>query len=300
LERKVPGVFLADIDGDGRDDYLHVKEDGEVYMYWNTGKAPDTEGNAGKVQWLPVGVIASGGGAKGYQVRFADLDGDGRAEFIWVKDSGSATVWWNRGFNHEGSTKVVWSPGSGEEIATGIGDGQGQLLLHPLTPPPCTATNLPSDPIGVHFADMNGDGLADFIHLSEEGAATLYINQGRRDTGNWGWWGWGKIATGVGSKRENIRFADMNGDGRDDYMVVDEATGGLKVWYNRGTKSGNWGAVSPIVWWNPAPIASGVNYLPNWSTSDMVTFGDLNGDGRDEYIYIGVNDSSIYAFLNGC
>ncbi|KAF5530431.1 SGNH hydrolase [Fusarium mexicanum] len=213
-----------------------------------------------------MGAVASGGGAKGYQVRFADLNGDGRAEFIWVKDSGSASVWWNRGFNHEGSTKVVWGPASGEKIATGIGDGQ-----------------------------------ADFIHLSEEGAATLYINQGRRDTGNWGWWECGVVATGVGSKRENIHFADMSGDGRDDYMAVDETTGGLSVWYKRGTESGNWGAVSPIVWWNPgAPIASGVDYLPNWSTSDIVTFVDLNGDGRAEYIFVGVNDSSIYAFLNGC
>ncbi|KAF4498548.1 SGNH hydrolase [Fusarium agapanthi] len=193
-----------------------VPEVDEVYMYWNTGNAPDTGANAGKVQWQPMGVVASGGGAKGYQVQFADLDGDGRAEFIWVKDSGSATVWWNRGFNLEGSTKVVWGPASGEEIATGIGDGQG-----------------------VHFADMNGYGLADFIHLSEEGAATLYINQGRRDTGNWGWWEWGVVATGVGSKRENIRFADMNGNGRDNYMAIDEATGGLSVWYNRGTESGN-------------------------------------------------------------
>ncbi|KAF5716908.1 Nit-4-like protein [Fusarium mundagurra] len=121
LDKKVPGVFLADIDGNGREDYPHVQEDGEVYMYWNVGNAPDTSANAGKVQWQPMGIIASGGGAKGYQVRFADLDGDGRTEFIWVKDSGSATVCWNRGFNHQGSTKVVWGPGSGEEIATETG-----------------------------------------------------------------------------------------------------------------------------------------------------------------------------------
>jgi len=121
---------MADIDGDGRDDYLHVSENGEVYMYWNIGKAPDSGPNAGKVQWKPIGVIATGGGAKGYQVRFADIDGDGRAEFIWVKDSGSATVWWNKGFSSDGQVKVIWGPGgSGEEIATGIGDGQGKSLV---------------------------------------------------------------------------------------------------------------------------------------------------------------------------
>ncbi|UQC87654.1 uncharacterized protein CLUP02_13172 [Colletotrichum lupini] len=277
LENNATGVFMADIDGDGRDDYLHVSENGEVYMYWNIGKAPDEGPNAGKVQWQPVGVIASGGGAQGHQVRFADIDGDGRSEFIWVKDSGSATVWWNRGFASDGQVKVIWGPGAGEEIATGIGDGQG-----------------------VRFADMNGDGKADFIHLAENGAATLYINQGRRETGGWGWWNWGVIASGVGTSRENIRFADLNGDGRDDYIAVESATGGLNAWYNRGPQSQNWAAVTPLVWWNPGSIASGVSYLPNWSTSNMVTFGDLNGDSRDEYLYIGVEDSSVYAFLNGC
>lgn len=119
---------MADIDGDGQDDYLHVSENGEVYMYWNVGNAPDSGPNAGKVQWRPIGVIASGGGAKGYQVRFADIDGDGRAEFIWVKDSGSATVWWNKGFSSDGKVKVIWGPGAGEEVATGIGDGQGKSV----------------------------------------------------------------------------------------------------------------------------------------------------------------------------
>jgi len=154
---------------------------------------------------------------------------------------------------------------------------------------------------GVVFADMNGDGKDDFIHLADNGAATLYINQGRRDSGGWGWWEWGVVATGVGTSRDDIRFADLNGDGRDDYISVDQATGGLQVWYNRGTESGDWGSVAPIVWWNPGkPVASGVSYLDVWSSSTMVSFGDLNGDGRHDYLYIGPEDSSVYAFINGC
>lgn len=148
---------------------------------------------------------------------------------------------------------------------------------------------------------MTGDGRADSIHLAPNGAATLYINQGRQPSGSWGWWEWGVVATGVGSSRENIRFADFNGDGRDDYAIVDPDTGGLNVWYNRGTESGSWDSVTPIIWWNPGePIASGVSYLPNWDKSLMVAFGDLNGDGRDEYLYVRADDSSIYAFINAC
>ena len=145
---------------------------------------------------------------------------------------------------------------------------------------------------------MNGDGKADFIHLADNGAAILYINQGRRAAGGWGWWNWGQIASGVGTSRENIRFADLNGDGRADYIAVDIETGGLNAWYNRGPKSQNWATAAPLVWWNPGSVASGVKHLPNWSTSDMVTFGDLNGDSRAKYLYIGAKDSSVYAFLN--
>ena len=76
-------VLMADIDGDGRDDYLHVDSNGAVTMYWNTGRAPDEGANAGQVQWVGLGVIATGVGARGDQVHFADLDGDGRADYIW-------------------------------------------------------------------------------------------------------------------------------------------------------------------------------------------------------------------------
>ncbi|KAF4970307.1 hypothetical protein FSARC_2627 [Fusarium sarcochroum] len=244
-------------------------------MFRNAGGAPDEGANAGKVRWVSVGEIAAGVGGRGDQIRFADLDGDGWAEYIWVKDSGAVQAWWNNRFSSAG---VNWGSAAGEEIATGIGDGAG-----------------------VVFADMNGDGRADFIHLAPNGAAILYINQCRLASGGVGWWNWGIIAKGVGSRREIVRIVDLNGDGQADYVTVDEKTGGLNAWYNRGPSSGNWGTVESLVWWNSgSPIASGVSQLSTWSDSSMVRFGDLNGDGRDEYLYIGSEDASVYAFLNGC
>lgn len=73
-------VLLA---GDGRDDYLYVGPTGKVTMFRNAGGAPDEGPNAGKVQWVSVGEIAAGVGGRGDQIRFADLDGDGRAEYLW-------------------------------------------------------------------------------------------------------------------------------------------------------------------------------------------------------------------------
>ncbi|KAA9377028.1 hypothetical protein F5972_21540 [Microbispora cellulosiformans] len=46
-------------------------------------------------------------------------------------------------------------------------------------------------------------------------------------------WNWaGEIATGA-APREQVRFADLNGDGRDDYLVVDDQ-GGVRAWFNNG------------------------------------------------------------------
>ncbi|GAA0372000.1 hypothetical protein GCM10009530_22690 [Microbispora corallina] len=46
-------------------------------------------------------------------------------------------------------------------------------------------------------------------------------------------WKWaGEIASGVGAIAESVRFADLNGDGRDDYLVVDEQ-GKVRAWYKK-------------------------------------------------------------------
>ncbi|OBT52546.1 hypothetical protein VE04_08544 [Pseudogymnoascus sp. 24MN13] len=272
-------VHFADLDGDRRDDYLWVTTDGKVRYYRNIGLAPDEGANAGKIQYQPHGVIATGIGATGDQIRFADIDGDGRAEYIWVKDSGAATVRSNGGFDASKNPKVNWFPGTGEEIASGIGDGAG-----------------------VRFADMNGDGKADFIHLAKDGAMKLYMNQGRQGS-KWGWWDWGTQATGVGYGRSNIRFADLNGDGRADYLTFNSDTGAVYAWTNNGVANGNWGTVSKIIWYNRKgsdPVATGMSYLDSWSDGSMISFGDLNKDGRDELLYVGAKDSSVYAYLNGC
>ncbi|KAF2116428.1 hypothetical protein BDV96DRAFT_686788 [Lophiotrema nucula] len=91
----------------------------------------------------------------------------------------------------------------------------------------------------------------------------------------------------------------MNGDGQADYCVVNIQSGRVDVWYNQGPVSKSWGSQTPagMLWWNSttqknAPVASGVTYLEKWTAGDMVTFGDLNGDGRDEYLYVGKVDSN--------
>jgi hypothetical protein len=43
----------------------------------------------------------------------------------------------------------------------------------------------------------------------------------------------GVIATGVGTNGWDIQFADLNGDGRVDYVSVDPDTSAVLLWLNR-------------------------------------------------------------------
>ena len=66
----------------------------------------------------------------------------------------------------------------------------------------------------MHFADLNNDGRADFIYVDALGKVAAYVNGGRGSNG-WNWYAQPDlIATGVGGRRSQVRFADLDGDGR--------------------------------------------------------------------------------------
>lgn len=68
---------------------------------------------------------------------------------------------------------------------------------------------------GVRLADLNGDGFDDYLFLEPSAAVHLYINGGEQSDGqHWIWVpfaNFNEIANGAGAKREEILFADMDG-----------------------------------------------------------------------------------------
>jgi hypothetical protein len=148
------------------------------------------------------------------------------------------------------------------------------------------------------FADLNGNGGAEYLYVDEDVAVEAYLNLGGPDDGsNAGKVGWlpqGTIATGVGSKRANIVFADINGDGPADYCVVDRAIGNLTVWIN-GSGPDNGPNAAKVVWYPHGQVAAGVG-----STRYGSRITDLIGDGRAEYLDVDPFTSATNAWLNGC
>ncbi|KAK2039688.1 family 3 carbohydrate esterase, partial [Colletotrichum somersetense] len=158
-------------------------------------------------------------------------------------------------------------------------------------------------------ADTGGEDKAFACRVNPRWRATGKIVQG-----NVGWTGdfkynthWtqhGVDAEGIGRDGKYVRLHDMDGDGeageffftdpngdlRDDYLVVEENDGSVRVWWNYGPMKGwnhGW------KWVEGGVIAGGVPHA-NLAT---LRFPDLNRDGRADYIYIG-EGGSVRSWLN--
>ncbi|WP_218011086.1 FG-GAP-like repeat-containing protein [Herbidospora mongoliensis] len=237
-------VRFADIDGDSRDDYLVVQSQGQVRAWLNTF------GETG-ASWLVQGQIAAGAGASGAGVEFADIDGGGNADYLVVNGSGQVSAW----------TSDVY-------VTDDRWDRQGVLASG-------VGATLPE----VRLADLNGDRRTDYLVVGAGGEVRAWLN----DRANGSAWKYlGQVAAGAGP-REEVRFADLTGDGRDDYLLVG-AQGQVKAWFNVGTGDG-------VSWQAKGEIATGSG------PRDSIRFADINGDGRDDYLVVGPQ-AQVTAWFN--
>ncbi|KAK2780040.1 hypothetical protein FQN52_002265 [Onygenales sp. PD_12] len=127
--------------GDGRDDYLAVQQDGSVHA-----AIFDESGISVHVVKDLAGGIR---GQSGDQVRFADIDGDGYADYIVQSDDGAATVSINT--KNVGNDDGKRNFEEAVVIAKGVDGVSGDKI---------------------QYADINGDGRADYLIVYDGGAVT--------------------------------------------------------------------------------------------------------------------------------
>ncbi|WP_380281970.1 FG-GAP-like repeat-containing protein [Kitasatospora purpeofusca] len=192
------------------------------------------------------------------RLRFTDFDADGKPDYLTVEDNGAVKVWLNRGGDPAG--------GAGWQ-------GLGQV-----------ATGVTTDRSRVRLADFNGDGKADYIVVNPDGSVDAWLNHGGDQVTPWE--PVGRIATGVTNRQDQVRFADFDGDGRADYLVIED-NGAVKVWLNRGgDPAGGAG------WQGLGQVATGVT-----TDRSRVRLADFNGDGKADYIVVAY-DGSVNVWLN--
>ncbi|MHA5052205.1 GDSL-type esterase/lipase family protein [Streptomyces sp. SD15] len=188
---------FADIDGDGRDDMIHT-EDGGIGWVRNLGPIPDGmnwQATAYKFG-LPTGVSDD-------SVRFADIDGDGRDDYLRVGSAGAIHAYVNLTTGWE--EHLNWAPG--------VSGGSKNAL---------------------RLADVNNDRKADYLMVSSDGSVDAYINNWDRAN---------PTAPGRFTKKENFvgptgypadksTFRDISGDGKADYVVIYDG-GAIRCWLNK-------------------------------------------------------------------
>ncbi|KAG9255973.1 uncharacterized protein F5Z01DRAFT_531189 [Emericellopsis atlantica] len=162
----------------------------------------------------------------------------------------------------------VWkNSGDGAGKFTRIGDLHGNIYCIPR---------------GLRFADVDGDGLDDIVCVSPTGDLHVSRNTGDGDRGSSRLPTFkylGKIMTGK-AEQSRIRLADIDGDGRVDYGVVHEDSGAVEFWRNSGTGE------TPG-FWQHLGIRSTMVPGPWTSTRNAgIRFEDINGDGRDDYMWM--------------
>ncbi|GAA1700845.1 hypothetical protein GCM10009765_57970 [Fodinicola feengrottensis] len=204
-------VRFADFDGDGRADYLLFNPNGSVRVFLNRGG----DGHGG---WLDLGQVATGLTSDATSVRFADFDGDGRADYILFNSNGSIRTFLNRG-----------------------GDGHGGWVDLGQV-----AAGLTSDSSRVRLADLDGDGWADYVLMNQNGSFSVWLNRG--GDGHGGWVAVGQVATGVTTDASQVQFADIDADAHADCLRTN-ANGSVNGWlWNGGDGHGGWideGQITP-------------------------------------------------------
>lgn len=157
--------------------------------------------------WSSLGRVATGlGGKSRGTVVFADLDGDGRDDYLVVDDrSGAVHAWRN-----DGGTRDQWSWTPYGLVATGESPARH-----------------------IQFADIDDDGRDDYLVVDRAtGALRAWRNEGGTP-GQWDWTPQGQIAASVGARGSSIRIAELNGDGRADYLQM-RCGGAVRAWLNNG------------------------------------------------------------------
>ncbi|KAI8671681.1 SGNH-hydro domain-containing protein [Fusarium keratoplasticum] len=273
---------IRDIDGDGKSDYLVVYDGGAVKAWRNTIGDGGTDNN-----WADLGTIAPGvSGVTGNMIRFADMDGDGLPDFLAVADDGSIRMWKNLG--------IAGTKGASLRFADLTGDGKDDIISVDAKGRARAWTNKGVDKwesmgeiapgldedlssARIEFADVNGDKKADYLVIYGGGAVKAYLNNGNLpNPGNSRiWQNPITLSPGVGEPGSKVRFADLNGDGFDDFLILYDG-GAVKCWLNNKNVPPKGGE---RIWGEGQIVATGVG-----EPGSKIRFADLTGDGKADYI----------------
>jgi hypothetical protein len=205
-------------------------------------------------------------------LHLADWNGDGLCDIIYVNpDTGEMDVWLNKYKNGGDITKWTHVTDAGprgsnkpcpEKRGVGIYD------------------------LAVRFADLDGNGRADYLCIEKNGRTWGYLNN---NDGSLTYSSQFKFSED--KDRANLRWVDVNGDGLDDLLWVDKFIGDATVWYNKGHVPT---AGSAIKWELGGPAYQGPGQ------GNCLHWPDLDGDGRADMHFVDSLTNQAQTWFNLC
>ncbi|HET9140296.1 glucosaminidase domain-containing protein [Actinophytocola sp.] len=199
----------TDLDGDGRTDFAAVQPaTGEVRAWHNVA-------GLATMPWGGASVVVGTGFTDPARIRFADLDGDRRAEVISIEPGGTVRAW----RNVAGFATMPWG-GASVVIATGF------------------------DPGATFFADLDADGRSDIVAGSPDATLRAWRNAAGFATMPWGG---ASVVIATATPSRTAKFGDLDGDGRADLMTVNPTTGEVHAHHNIGYAFTPWTTTTPTL-----------------------------------------------------
>ena len=240
------------------------------HAYLNTGGGWQETASFELPYWSMAYFNATSTGDVGSHL--LDLNGDGLVDFL---------------YRHR-------DPGNQTEEGAFLNTGSGWQPANQFIPPEFTAIHGKSDS-GARFADLDGDGLVDFLYRRNSGTVVsgAYLNTGD------GWQSAPEFAppydiadhTGSSGKNTGVRVLDLNGDGLSDFLWK-RSSGGTSEGAFLNTGQG-WEEAPSFV----PPYYTGIDGVGDTGTR----FIDVNGDGLSDFLYYRqTSGGSVYkgAYLN--
>ena len=257
--------YFADVNGDGCADWIQVQNNDNnawvglshcdgTFTYWTSST---------------VGVV---GAVLNYTHFFADVNGDGCADWIQVA-RGSNDGW--VGISNCNGSFTYWVSTSTSVGAAGLLYGQinGAYYTH-------------------FFADVNGDGCADWIQVANT-ANSGSIALSNCD-GTFTYWTSTSSSVGAAGYYRHY-FADVNGDGCADWIQV--AMQSNNGWIGLSNCDGTFN------YWTSSTVSVGATdnyYGGSVGTYYAHYFADVNGDGCADWIQVERNGNNEWVGLSKC
>ncbi|GII86139.1 hypothetical protein Ssi03_41290 [Sphaerisporangium siamense] len=204
---------FGDVDGDGFPDCMVVWLTGTVEV--STWKADNPSGSRMCMNKYGGEASVFDEGSRGEilytdpstKIRFADVTGGGRDDYLLIKPDGTTTAWYNRDFQTKDGRKWLdWAP-------------------------PAKIGGALANPREIRYADINGDKRADRILITAKGGARAWINDGATGAGG-AYRDIGRIAGDADVPPKDVQFADVDGDGKADFLRIGW-TGVTHAWLNK-------------------------------------------------------------------